>query len=71
MTHLLLSHLSKNNNDPQLVQDLFDSCADGTNIIVASRYAETAVYYIGQPADVPIVAQKTKSELKAQQISLF
>jgi phosphoribosyl 1,2-cyclic phosphodiesterase len=71
MTHLLLSHLSKNNNDPQLVQDLFDSCADGTNIIVASRYVETAVYYIGQPAGAPVVAQKTKIELKAQQISLF
>lgn len=71
MTHLLLSHLSKNNNDPQLVQDLFDGCADGTNIIVASRYAETAVYYIGQPADAPVVAQKPKSDLKAQQISLF
>jgi phosphoribosyl 1,2-cyclic phosphodiesterase len=47
MTHLLLSHLSKNNNDPQLVQALFDSYAGGVNIIVASRYAETAIYPIG------------------------
>ncbi|MDF2432747.1 MAG: hypothetical protein JWP44_2378 [Mucilaginibacter sp.] len=47
MTHLLLSHLSKNNNDPQLVQELFDSCAGDTAIIVASRYQETAVYHIG------------------------
>ena len=47
MTHLLLSHLSKNNNDPQLVKDLFDSCADGIEIVVASRFEETPVYQIG------------------------
>ncbi|MDB5123622.1 MAG: Phosphoribosyl 1,2-cyclic phosphodiesterase [Mucilaginibacter sp.] len=48
LSHLLLSHLSKNNNDPQLVNELFSSCACGTSIIVASRYEETAVYQIGQ-----------------------
>ncbi|HWZ16828.1 MAG TPA: MBL fold metallo-hydrolase [Mucilaginibacter sp.] len=47
LTHLLLSHLSKNNNDPNLVSELFSSCADGTSIIIASRYEETAVYQIG------------------------
>jgi phosphoribosyl 1,2-cyclic phosphodiesterase len=47
MSHLLLSHLSKDNNCPNLVQTLFDSHADGTEIIVASRYQETAVYLIG------------------------
>ncbi|WP_183559077.1 MBL fold metallo-hydrolase [Mucilaginibacter sp. SP1R1] len=46
MTHLLLSHLSHNNNNPQLVQDLFTNCADGINIIVASRFEETPVYNI-------------------------
>ena len=71
MTHLLLSHLSKNNNDPQLVQDLFGSCAGGTNIIVASRYVETEVYYIDNSGVNPVVAKKTQSELRAQQISLF
>ena len=48
MSHLILSHLSKNNNDPRLVQELFDGCADETTIIVASRFEETAVYEIGQ-----------------------
>ncbi|MGZ3871627.1 MAG: MBL fold metallo-hydrolase [Mucilaginibacter sp.] len=70
MSHLLLAHLSKNNNDPQLVQDLFDSCADGINIIVASRYAETPVYYIGQQADYP-VQPKRAVQFQPQQISLF
>lgn len=52
MTHLLLSHLSKDNNCPQLVSDLFTSHADGTEIIVASRYVETAVYTISEPVAV-------------------
>jgi phosphoribosyl 1,2-cyclic phosphodiesterase len=47
MSHLLLSHLSKNNNDPQLVHNLFKSNANGTEVIVASRYEETPVYHIG------------------------
>ena len=47
MTHLILSHLSKNNNDPKLVQELFDGCADGVEVVVASRYAETPVYPVG------------------------
>lgn len=48
MSHLLLAHLSKNNNNPQLVYDLFNSHANGTEVIVASRYEETAVYCIGE-----------------------
>ncbi len=46
MSHLLLSHLSKNNNCPNLVQQLFNEHADGVKMIVASRFEETAVYYI-------------------------
>jgi phosphoribosyl 1,2-cyclic phosphodiesterase len=65
MSHLLLSHLSKNNNDPQLVQELFDSCADGINIIVASRYEETTVYHIDGE-------NKTRGiELRPYQATLF
>lgn len=48
MSHVLLSHLSKDNNDPHLVKQLFDEHADGTEIIVASRYQESAVYQIGK-----------------------
>ncbi|SDS61031.1 Phosphoribosyl 1,2-cyclic phosphodiesterase [Mucilaginibacter mallensis] len=47
MSHLLLAHLSKNNNDPSLVYELFNSHANGTEVVVASRYEETPVYYIG------------------------
>lgn len=46
MSHLLLSHLSKDNNCPNLVKDLFTTHAGNTQIIVASRLEETAVYHI-------------------------
>jgi phosphoribosyl 1,2-cyclic phosphodiesterase len=46
MSHLFLSHLSKNNNCPDLVQQLFNQHANGVKIIIASRSKETAVYYI-------------------------
>jgi phosphoribosyl 1,2-cyclic phosphodiesterase len=47
MSHLLLSHLSKNNNSVELVYKLFKANANGTEIVVASRYEETPVYRIG------------------------
>lgn len=46
MTHLFLSHLSKDNNNPALVHELFSKHANGTEIIVASRFEETAVYHV-------------------------
>jgi phosphoribosyl 1,2-cyclic phosphodiesterase len=46
MTHLLLSHLSQNNNSPEIVEELFTQHADGVKMIVASRHQETEVYKI-------------------------
>jgi phosphoribosyl 1,2-cyclic phosphodiesterase len=46
MSHLFLSHLSQDNNRPELVRDLFIRYADGTQIVVASRYEPSAVYAI-------------------------
>jgi phosphoribosyl 1,2-cyclic phosphodiesterase len=46
MTHLLLSHLSQNNNDPDLVRALFAPHAGATKVVIASRYEETPVYTI-------------------------
>ncbi|MBB3054552.1 MBL fold metallo-hydrolase [Mucilaginibacter gotjawali] len=71
MSHLLLSHLSKNNNDPQLVQQLFEACAGGVNITVASRYQETEVYYINGN-HLPGIANKNGAvDLHPVQTSLF
>ncbi|HLG02933.1 MAG TPA: MBL fold metallo-hydrolase [Bacteroidia bacterium] len=47
MNCLLLSHLSRDNNSPELVAKLFAKHADATKIVVCSRYEETAVYRIG------------------------
>lgn len=43
---LMLSHLSAQNNHPQIVADLFTPHANGTHIAVASRYRESDVYHI-------------------------
>lgn len=47
MSHLFLGHLSKNNNRPDLVADMFSRVAGETQIIIASRYEESAVVEIG------------------------
>ncbi|MEP6846283.1 MAG: MBL fold metallo-hydrolase, partial [Panacibacter sp.] len=41
MSHLFLSHLSKDNNCPDLVKQLFDRNGAGIKIVVASRYHAT------------------------------
>lgn len=46
MSHLVLSHLSKNNNCPGLVHQLFSSHSRHVKTIVASRYHETPVFHI-------------------------
>ncbi|MGN6395931.1 MAG: MBL fold metallo-hydrolase [Mucilaginibacter sp.] len=71
MTHLLLAHLSKNNNDPQLVKDLFGACANGVNIIVASRHVESEVYYITQKTEGLALSPTGVTVLTAQQTTLF
>jgi phosphoribosyl 1,2-cyclic phosphodiesterase len=50
LSHLLLSHLSKDNNSPELVKKLFQQNAVNTQIIVASRYEATPVYLIKKNA---------------------
>lgn len=46
MTHLFLSHLSAENNTPEIVHSLFNKIAGKTEIIVAPRHEETPVYHI-------------------------
>jgi phosphoribosyl 1,2-cyclic phosphodiesterase len=69
MSHLLLSHLSKDSNCPKLVHELFNNHADGVEIIVASRYQESSVFEIGiaphKISTVPI------DHPEAVQMSLF
>lgn len=46
MSHLLLSHLSQNNNCPKLVSELFTRNANGVKMIVAPRFSETEIFHI-------------------------
>lgn len=64
MSHVFLSHLSKDNNDPELARKLFTSHAGQTEVIVASRYQESDVYEIRPDA-------KTVVSKKASQTNLF
>ena len=70
MSHLLLSHLSKNNNDPQLVQGLFDAYAGGVTVITASRYHESAVYHIDEVNET-VPYQKQAAKNVTRQTTLF
>lgn len=61
MSHLILSHLSNNNNSEKIVSDLFMNQSEQTQIIIASRYAETAVYNINEHfATLPNVIHRAK-----------
>jgi phosphoribosyl 1,2-cyclic phosphodiesterase len=71
LSHLILSHLSKNNNKPELVDQLFSKQAGTTKIIVASRDEETAVFCIEQK-DSKTDHMRQESFLPSQlQLSLF
>jgi phosphoribosyl 1,2-cyclic phosphodiesterase len=72
MTHLLLSHLSKENNDPAVVKQLFDSHSKGTEVVVASRYEQSAIYHIqGPSANNKVFIRSPAGSLRTQQLSLF
>jgi phosphoribosyl 1,2-cyclic phosphodiesterase len=47
LRHLVLAHLSKNNNDPALVNRLFSEQAGHTQVFVASRYEASPVFFTG------------------------
>jgi phosphoribosyl 1,2-cyclic phosphodiesterase len=69
LTHLILSHLSENNNKPELVEQLFTTNAGNTKIIVASRYAESEVYTIS--GTISSFERKKRGNAPQVQLSLF
>lgn len=74
LTHLLLSHLSKDNNHPDLAKQLFEQHVAGIKIIVASRFGQTAVYNIQLQVSEKIVTIKKdapKPLMRPSQLSLF
>jgi phosphoribosyl 1,2-cyclic phosphodiesterase len=67
MTHLLLSHLSAENNTQKIVKDLFQEQAGNTKIIIASRSKETRLYHIRHS----IKMEETITRASWSQLSLF
>jgi phosphoribosyl 1,2-cyclic phosphodiesterase len=65
MSHLILAHLSRDNNDPDLVAGLFAAQGTATNITVASRYGASPVFHINPQ---PLVRRRQEY---AAQLSLF
>lgn len=70
MSHVFLSHLSKNNNTPELAAGLFKAHAGNTDIIIASRYKETPVYQI-TGSITPVAPKRMILKKGEQQLSLF
>jgi phosphoribosyl 1,2-cyclic phosphodiesterase len=77
LSHLILSHLSKDNNSPELVKNLFDKHAGTTQVKVASRYYETELYCISemdspaQPGITPELATLSAFYSAQLKMSLF
>jgi phosphoribosyl 1,2-cyclic phosphodiesterase len=71
MSHLILSHLSKNNNHPELVRNLFSKHAGNTEIIVASREEESGICCIGENKKVLVKRIKKREVADHLQLSLF
>ncbi|HEX7411944.1 MAG TPA: hypothetical protein VF298_07380, partial [Bacteroidales bacterium] len=46
LSHLFLSHISAENNNPEIVKELFDKHAGNTRIEIASRFEETKLFSI-------------------------
>jgi hypothetical protein len=66
-----LSHLSKNNNSPELVEQLFAPHANNIDIVVASRYAPSPVFCLEGTGHTAISKTKRKVVKNEQQLSLF
>ncbi len=48
LSHVLLSHLSKENNSPEIVESLFKQHANGITVAIAHRHQATEIFTIGQ-----------------------
>ena len=70
MTHIFLSHLSQENNRPDIAMQIFKNYCSQTNFIVASRHEATAVYVI-HSSDKSILRLPQQSQPKPKQLLLF
>lgn len=66
LSHLFLSHLSRQNNHPKKVKDLFEPVAGSTKIIIAPRDKPTPLYQIRASVKTNI-----RIEIESLQLQLF
>lgn len=71
MSHLLLSHLSRENNSPKIVKNAFTKIAAGTEIIIASRDRESRLYHIRNSPVRTFSVRVPKMAYAQSQLSLF
>jgi phosphoribosyl 1,2-cyclic phosphodiesterase len=67
MSHLFLSHLSQNNNCPNLVGELFNKHAAGVKVVVTSRFEEIPVYHIQNLNKAPV--KFSSKQIQSRQLS--
>lgn len=69
MSHLILAHLSKTNNRPELVEELFSDVGTEMRVIIASRQRETELFQIDVGAHRQPIAVKPIQYVR--QLELF
>jgi phosphoribosyl 1,2-cyclic phosphodiesterase len=68
MSHVFLSHLSRNNNSPKIVAKAFEHMAAHTEVIIAPRQKETRLYHIRGSVSR---ARPLAVSIPAEQLTLF
>jgi len=68
---LILSHLSQNNNHPEIVSKMFSAHAAGVKIVIASRHKETELFSIERNYIVKAAKNFKKLRENKAQLSLF
>lgn len=71
MSHVFLSHLSRENNSPELAAELFRKAAGRTEIIVASRYEQTPLYEISGTFHDLAHSRYSRNIVRQAQLTLF
>lgn len=69
MSHLLLAHLSKNNNSHEVVEKLFSENSGNVKIAVASRYEETQVFHIGETKNFEVFVDEPVKKTSSLQLA--
>lgn len=68
---LILSHLSQNNNRPDIVSKMFSAYAGGIKVVIASRQKETELFRIERTYPVKVIKPIKKRPENKAQLSLF